>query len=517
MSSNTDTEFVLTRKDKEKTRDKAVQQALQDPYAAIRNLGGLSLFEFLKVFWDQVSEDEFKPNWHIPYLCSNLEKIARDVRDQKPREYDLIINIPPGTTKTIVCSIMFPVWCWAEVGHWMRFICSSYSAALSLESAEKSRDIIRSAKFNAIYPELHIKDDKDTKSNFRIVKKEQVHRGQIPRIHLGGNRFSTSVGGTLIGFHGHILVVDDPLNPNQAASDIELENANRWMEQTLPTRKTDKAVTATVIVMQRLHQDDPSGHILAKQKSNVKHICLPGEIRHYAEQLAPAELKENYIDDLLDPIRMPWSVLKDLQADLGQYGYAGQIGQNPTPPGGGMFQVDNFIMVATMPHPNTIVRTVRYWDKAATLEQDSAYTVGVKMHLLKGGYYLVEDVKRGRWRADDRERIVRKTAEVDGKDCLVCVEQEGGSGGKESADNTVRNLAGYRVYKDRPTGKKEDRADPFSVQVNEGNVRLLVGEWNYEYIQEHRFFPYSTYKDQVDASSGAFNRLVTKKIARRIV
>ena len=97
------------------------------------------------------------------------------------------------------------------------------------------------------------------------------------------------------------------------------------------------------------------------------------------------------------------------------------------------------------------------------------------------------------------------------------MEQEPGSGGKESAENTIRNLAGFSVYAERSTGDKTFRADPYSVQVNNGNVILMSGLWNRDFIEEHRFFPYSTYKDQVDAAGGAFSKLVARKIARRII
>jgi predicted phage terminase large subunit-like protein len=522
MSHETD-DIVLTRsREKEKVRKEIIQKALEDPVAAIRATGGLSLYEFLQTFWESVSEDSFKTNWHIEKLCEELEVLAYNVRDGKPREYDLIINVPPGTTKTIIVSIMFPAWCWAEVAHWFRFICASYSAPLSLESAEKSRDLLKSPKFKMMYPELDFKEDKDTKSNFRIVKKEWKHKGHIPRIHLGGNRFSTSVGGTLIGFHGHFLIVDDPINPQQAISDKELYNANHWMEQTLPTRKTDKAVTPTILVMQRLHEYDPSGLILEKKK-NIRHICLPGEIANYAHLVKPEDWKKFYKDDLLDPVRMPWTVLTDLEADLGQYGYAGQIGQDPSPPGGGMFKVDHFHMISTMPHPSLIIRSVRFWDKAATKEKSTqrdmggAYTVGVKMHLIKGGYYVVEDVKRGRWATEERERIIKETAEVDGYGVEVGIEQEPGSGGKDSAEGTVRNLAGWKAYSETATGDKADRADRYSVQVNNGSVRLLRGEWNGTYIKELKYFPNSVYKDQVDASSGAFKRLAKKRQVRSVL
>jgi hypothetical protein len=241
----------------------------------------------------------------------------------------------------------------------MRFICASYSGALSLESAEYCRELIRSSAFQDIYPEIDIKEDKDTKSNFRVAKKEYLSPGHPPKIIPGGYRFSTSVGGTLMGFHGDILIVDDPINPTQAVSEVELANANRWMEQTLPTRKTDKAISTTVLIMQRLHQDDPSGHWLGKHKENARHVCLPGEIRNFKEKLSPQSLSKHYIDDLLDPNRMPWTVLTDMEADLGQYGYAGQVGQDPTPPGGGMFKVDHFQMEYKYPPKPDMLFTVR--------------------------------------------------------------------------------------------------------------------------------------------------------------
>ena len=360
----------ITRR-KRSLKGDVLKEALQNPLAVTRWLNDHSLYHFLQCFWDLVSTHSFLPNWHIEYLCTELESLADQVGNRIPREYDLIINVPPGSTKTITCSIMFPAWCWTRWS-WMKFITASYSATLSLESAEYCRELIRSARFRELYPELEIKEDKDTKSNFRIIQKEYASPGRSPRIIPGGNRYSTSVGGTLTGFHGDILIVDDPLNPTQAASDIELGNANRWIEQTLSTRKTDKSVTPTVLIMQRLHQDDPAGHILSKQKENIRHICLPGEIRNYKEKLNPPELVKNYVDDLLDVNRLSWKVLKDLETDLGQYGYAGQIGQDPTPPGGGMFKVDRFILTNTLPKSGEVIKTIRYWDKAGTVNKDSA-------------------------------------------------------------------------------------------------------------------------------------------------
>lgn len=505
---------TLVRKAPVLTRSEKVEKAVQNPLEVIRELNNRSLYHFIEWFWPVVSNQQFRGNWHIDKLCTELELIARRVGNREQKVHDLIINVPPGTTKTITCSIMFPAWCWTQ-WHWMRFITASYSQSLSLESAEYSRDLIRSDAFKAIYPELMIKEDKDTKSNFKIVKQIPHPNGKAPQILQGGNRYSTSVGGTLMGFHADIIVWDDPLNPNQSVSDKERETANRWIDQTLPTRKTDKGISTVIGVMQRLHQDDPTGHILDKGKENVKNICLPGEIRNYLDKLSPKSWEQYYIDDLLDPIRLSWKNLRDLEADLGQYGYAGQIGQDPTPAGGGMFKVDHFQITPQYPLDKEVVQIFRYWDKAGSAGK-GAFTVGVKMAKLVGNRFVVLDVKRGQWDTNERERIILETARIDTSRCVVYIEQEPGSGGKESAESTIRNLIGFACYADRPTGDKIFRADPYSVQVNNGGVSIFQASWNAAYIEEHRFFPFGTYKDQVDASAACFNHLARKRLAGRI-
>lgn len=493
-----------------KPKAERVYKALFYPDAVKAERCRRSFYYFMQQFWECVSSDPPRWNWHIEYLADQLQQLASRVAIGAPKKHDLIINIPPGSTKSITCTIMFPVWCWLN-WHWMRFIVGSYSGALSLEHAEYSRDLIRSEKFQKWFPYLKIKQDKDTKSNFKITK--VFPDGSV---EIGGNRYSTSVGGTLTGFHAHILIVDDPLDPNRAASEVEINKANRWISQTLSTRKVDKETTPMILIMQRLHENDPTGYLLAR-KSNIFHICIPGEIRTegFLDKVSPKELVGKYVDGLMDPVRLSWPVLQNMQEELGQYGYAGQVGQNPVPPGGGMFKVDHFQIIDRMPPSVNIESIVRYWDKAGT-EGGGAYTVGVKLAKLKSKKWVVMDVKRGQWATEEREAIIRETAEADGPEVVIYLEQEPGSGGKESLESSIRNLAGFTVYGDRPSGDKVYRADPWSVQVNNGNVYLLKGDWNQKYIEEHRFFPYGTYKDQVDASSGAFAKLARRKEAKVI-
>jgi len=462
----------------------------------------------MQEFWEVASNDKFSPNWHIEYFCNEMQKVAERVASGLPKLYDLIINVPPGTTKTLTCSIMFPVWCWIR-WPWFRFIATSYSSTLSLESAEYSRDLVRSDKFKRIFKGLAIKADKDTKSNFRVT-----YTDSSGIVHLGGNRYSTSVGGTVTGFHGHILLIDDPLNPHQAVSDSERATANEFVDQTLSTRKVNKAVTTTILIQQRLHPMDSSGHLLAKKGKRIKHICLPGEINtpEFREKLSPPELASKYIDGLLDPIRLSQDVLSEMKADLGQQGYMAQVGQDPRQIGSGLFKIENFHTITELPPEASIGRRVRYWDKAGT-QGAGAFTAGVLMYELKNvKKWIVADLKHGQWATDERERIIKKTTEADGQNVVVVVEQEPGSGGKDSAHSTITNLAGFAVFADRPTGDKVYRADPYSVQVNEGNVQLLYGPWIKEFKDEHESFPGLT-KDIVDAAAGAFNYLRGKRRA----
>lgn len=495
--------------------DPLIEKLLKNPNLVQKELNNRSLYSFLKWAWPEISGQPLVENWHIPYLCEQLENVAYRVGNRLPKENDILINVPPGSTKTIICSIVFPVWCWTK-WYWMRFITASYSSTLALESAEYSRDLIKSYRFKEVYPELSIKTDKDTKTNYKIVKKfKSPMNNAYTREKLGGTRYSTSVGGTLTGFHGDIIIWDDPINPQQSFSELQLDLANRWIDQTLPTRKTNKKVSTIIGIMQRLHQNDPTGHLLEKQKGNLRHLSFPGEIVNYKDFVKPKEVIKYYQDGLFDANRLGWKELNELEVDLGQYGFAGQIGQNPAPAGGGMFKTDHFQYTGETIPEKDYVKSVRYWDKAGS-KGKGAYTAGVKISKLKNGFFVIDDVKRGRWSSEERERIVQETARADGTDVFIAVEQEPGSGGLESAQNTIRGLAGYMVSKDRPSGDKIVRADPLSVQVNNGNIILRAAEWNSKFKEEFSLFPNSTYKDQVDATAGGFNILTKKREVKRV-
>jgi predicted phage terminase large subunit-like protein len=447
-----------------------------------------SYFEFVKAFWPVVVAEAPVWNWHIEYICGEVQECLERVFRNRPKEYDLIDNQPPGTSKSLVFSVFQLPWAWTNMPSF-RFIGASYSFPLAMHLSRLSRDVVKSDLYRKLFPEVQIRIDQDTKAYFANTK--------------GGTRYAVGAGGSITGMHGHAIVIDDPLNPNEAASEAQLAQTNFWISKTLLSRKVSKRVSVVELVMQRLHEDDPTSLFL--EKGGCRHLCFPAELRDgYA--VKPAAARRYYRGGLFDPERLDKRALEESRKELGDVGYAGQYGQNPVPPGGAMFDVDQITLHdAREPLPH-FVKEVRFWDKAATTEKEdsrAAYTTGVRVGLTEDGVLYVRDVKRGRWNTGVREKVIRTTARRDGPRVAVGLEQEPGSGGKESAEKTKRMLRGFRVYVVRPTGDKVQRAQPFSVEVNMGRVVLVPGPWNKEYVRELMFFPFGRYKDQVDASSGA--------------
>jgi len=486
-------------------------RALTTPEAVKAEQCRRSFYYFLHEFWDTVCTDDPIWNWHMEVICEELEKVLERVIKHQTKAYDLVINIPPGTTKSIICSVLFAPWAWSKAP-WLRFINVSYAADLSLEFGQRARDCVKSAKYKAYFPEIQIRRTEDTKSSFRLEEVSFASDGTIVQRKLAGGRLSTSVGGTGTGFHAHIIMVDDALNPQQAVSDKDVKTANDFISQTLSTRKVDKAVTPTIHIAQRLRKDDPPGTLLKKAEKeglSIRHICLPGDIKGDCAEVKPKCFKKKYIDGLLDPIRLSRAVLKNLKIELGQYGFLAQIQQSPRKATAGMFQIDRIETVPPIPR-NQIIHSVRYWDKAAT-QDGGAYTCGCRMAEveIEGKHKIaILHMERGQWATHMRERRIKTIAEMDGPDTYVYLEQEPGSGGKDSVMLSLEMLeSSAPAYADRPIGDKIYRADPFSVRVNNGDVVMVEGAWNQDCFDELSDFPESKYKDQVDSMSGAYMKI----------
>lgn len=456
----------------------------------LRSLMRDSFYDFVREMWSEVIAEKPVWSWYIKPICDELQTIAERVFDGVPSPYDFICNQPPATTKSTIFSIMFPPWVWTRMPS-ARFICASNALDLGLDLSRKCRDVVRSRAYTATFPEITWRDDQNVKGYF-------VN-------NAGGFRYVATVGGrSPIGFHGHFLLVDDPIDPMSAVSDADIKTANDWLDGTLPSRKVEKELVPIIMVMQRLAQNDPTGHRLNnKAMGKVKHFCFPAEL---CKDVKPREYRKCYKNGLLDPVRLTAKRLKKERA-RGSFIYSGQFMQNPIPLGGGMFKTQH-LRIEDLHKDIQWACMVRYWDKAAT-EGGGAFTVGVLMGLDKKGRFWVLDVVRGQWDSSQREGVICQTALMDGKNVVIGIEQEPGGGGKESAESTVSRLAGFIVVVQRATVNKALRADPFSVQVNARNVTMKKAEWNFDFLNELKFFPNSTYKDQTDASSGAFTVLTS--------
>lgn len=459
-----------------------------------------SFFDFVVEFWDTVIPEKPVFNWHIKYLCDMFQEDAERVFRGEPKLYDTIVNIPPGTTKSTILSIMAPAWIHARRPD-MRVLCASHTQKLTFEFGRKCRMIEESPKYRRLFPDTIPSPDQWEKSFFMLT--------------AGGGRIGATVGGqSPTGFHAHFILVDDPLDPQQAkkTSEIEINTANDFMTETVSTRKVNKEITVTWLIMQRLHQNDPSGFLLNRTGKEIRHICLPAE---KSSKVRPLSVRKYYKNGLLDPVRLSERALAEAKVDLGEFGYSGQYRQAPVPRGGGMFKVTRLIQDTPPPLSSRGWTLCRAWDKAGT-EGAGAYTVGFLMGRYRAygcpvdgseDQWWILDVVRVQQDSGTREKTIKMVAIMDGKKTEIGIEQEPGAGGKESAQATMKRLAGYKVRLVPAIGTKEDRADSWSVMVNQGEFRIAPGEWNRALIDELQYFPYSRYKDQTDAGALAYTIL----------
>lgn len=454
-----------------------------------------SFSDFVKEFWDVIIPEPLEWNWHMDIICQEMQEVAMRLFRGEARVHDLIINICPGSTKSTICSSMFPAWTWTHMPN-CRNICASYAESLQLDFSLRTRDIVQSEKYRQYFLDINLRQDQNNKRYFI-----NNHRG---------DRYCVGLRGLVTGFHGHFIIVDDPLDPERAYSEIELVTSSRWINQTLSNRKVSKRNSVVIMVMQRLNVEDPTGNRLSQpQLGPVRWICIPAEDIY---PIHPPELKAKYVEGLMDPKRISRAILEQEKAK-GQYYYAGQFGQTPIPLSGGMFHTDKIIIDTP---PAKMTKKVRFWDCAATHE-DGCYSVGFLMGQEGEGenvIYWILDVNRGQWSSDARNRQMKQTAGLDGRKVRIGVEEEGGSSGKDAALAIVRLLAGYACTPVKPTGDKLVRADPFSAAVNAGLVKMAPGEWNKPLLDELRNCgPGAKYMDQVDAGSGAF-MMITKPVGK---
>jgi predicted phage terminase large subunit-like protein len=446
----------------------------------------------------------FVPNWHIDAICEHLEAVAKgDIRR-------LLINIPPRHMKSLAVSVAFPAWVWAQdggksplTGPHVRFLFASYAQTLAIRDSVKCRRLIESPWYQQNWGgRFRLTDDQNTKIRF-----ENDHQGM---------RLATSVDGALTGEGGDIIVVDDPHNVTEAESEAVREAALSWWDEAMSTRLNDPRTGAYIAIMQRVHERDLSGHILAREHEDWTHLCLPARyepdhphVYGRDHRKAPGEL--------LWPERLGEPEVRKLEQSLGSYGAAGQLQQRPAPREGGMFKRRWFPIVPAA--PAMVASRVRKWDLAGTIANgtnDPDWTVGLLMSRDEDGVFYIEDVVRFRDTPAEVEKTIVATASQDAAIFLkgrvrIGLNEDPGQAGKAQITYLVRKLAGHRVEFERETGAKDIRATPLAAQAEAGNVRVVAGPWNEAFFRELEVFPMAAHDDQVDAASGAFNLLIKRR------
>lgn len=311
----------------------------------------------------------------------------------------------------------------------------------------------------------------------------------------GGAFRAVGVGGGITGFGGDLIMIDDPVKSREEAdSDVFRNKCWDWFNDDLYTRLEPDA--SMILTMTRWHEDDLAGRLLQNMADGGEHwdvVKLPA-IAEEGDPMGRA------IGKPLCPDRYDLDALNRIKAN-GERSFQALYQQHPTARQGYFFDVTKLQIVDAAPAD---AQRARGWDKAAT-PGDGDFTASAR--IAKNGMFYIEDVTRGQWDTASRDRHIRQTAELDGRPVKQIGEQEPGSGGKESAENFIRLLAGFSVMTERSTSNKQERADPFSSQVNAGNVKLVRGDWNKTFIEELRQFPFGKHDDQVDATSLAFNQL----------
>jgi predicted phage terminase large subunit-like protein len=475
-----------------------------DLFEVERELAERSLIEFTEQAWHLIEpRTPFINSWHIGFLAEHLEAISAGELG------DTLINVPPGTMKSILVSVMWPSWEWIHCPE-KRFLCGSYDESLAVRDSLRMRTIIKSPWYQARWP-LPMRHDIDMKTRYENEKT--------------GWRMATSVGGPGTGEHPHYKIIDDPHNVKRSLSALSRREAITWFDLTLGSRGiTLDAVT--VVIMQRLHEDDLSGHILRQLRERYTFICLPMRYEPpavvdgvLAPRMSPTPLgrtdPREKPGELLCPDLFPLPRVEKMEAQLratmGEFGVSGQCQQRPIPESGGLFKEAWLPVIDVMLAESQIVARARGWDCAGT-EGAGDYSVGVLLALTRGGLIIIEDVVRGQWGSDEFEGdtgIFRSTVVSDGRKVRQREEQEPGSAGKKVIAAHAKLLHGYPYTGAPSTGDKVTRARPFKSQASVGNVRVLRAPWNRDYIRELCGFPNSTYDDQVDGTSAGYDELTS--------
>ena len=417
---------------------------------------------------------DYAHNWHISAIAHALDKVRRGESKR------LIIAMPPRYLKSLCVSIAFPAFLLGQ-DPTLRIIAASYADSLAVAHSNDFRRLVQSKEYKRLFPKTCIDPAKNTESEVRTTKR--------------GFRLATSVAGALTGRGGQLIIVDDPIKPDDAASDLARRRVIDWYEKTLTSRLDNKSEGAIILVMQRLHVDDLAGHLL--EAGGWDYLGLPA-IAEIEEEipLPRGRVHVRRPGELLFPARESQAVLDQLKREMGTQAFSAQYQQQPVPLGGGMIQWCWFkFYTGKLPEPE---ETVISWDTASKKTELSDYSVGTVWGRFADQYVLL-DLVRGKYAYPELKRVVMQTS---GKypNAKVLIEDAG------SGTSLIQDLHadGVRVQAIRPLGDKIVRMSAQTARIEEGRVHLPESaSWLEEFRSEVMAFPNGRHDDQVDSLAQA--------------
>ena len=433
-----------------------------------------------------------KWNWHIDMIANRLEAVRRGECRR------LIINMPPRGAKSLCASIAFPAFC---LGHnpSAQLMNVSYAQDLSEKLSADTRKIMLSSWYRQCFgPRL--------KSRRPAIKELVTHQG--------GVRYATSVGGVMTGRGGEIIIIDDPINPGEAVSDALRKGVNDWYDATVPSRLNDKADSAIVIIMQRLHEDDLVGHV--QQHGDWEVLSFPAiaeedEI-HQVDTLFGPQFHHRLKGEALHPARESLAALEELKAVLGSYNFAAQYQQRPTPFGGGMIKLEWFKHYEPTQLPKGC-RIVQSWDCASKKNELADYSVCTTW-ATSGKLIFLLDVYRKRLDYPELKKAVLDQAKLHGAATILVEDAASGIA-------LIQDLKSEGYNKIQAVKVKDNKIMRMHAQtaiIEAGRVFLPnEAHWLDDYTHEMMMFPNSKYKDQVDSTAQALDFIANHDLAQQWV
>jgi predicted phage terminase large subunit-like protein len=454
------------------------------PASLVAAIIGTELFSFIRAFFPTISGGEqFLPNWHMEAMSYGLNEVL----EGKIRR--LIITVPPRSLKSICASVALPAF---ALGHdpGRRIICVSYSESLARKHANDCRALMRSNLYRRIFPATRISQVKDTETEVMTTAR--------------GSRLATSVGGTLTGRGGNLLIIDDPLKPQDAHSESAREALKQWYSNTLLSRLDHKTDGAIIVVMQRLHPDDLVGHLL--DQGGWAHLNLPAVAEEESiVRLGPTRSHRRRAGDVLHPERESQSALDEMKASMGSMEFAAQYQQAPVPVGGNLIRWSWFKFYQTPPSLQSGDNIIVSWDTALSSSQMADYSACVVLLARRETIYIL-DVVRARLEYPDLKRAVlqhhNRWRRATSKYALL-IEKKG------SGLSLIQDLRRENIYAIgiEPGGEKTLRMAAQTAPIEAGAVHLPAhASWLDEFKKEILSFPVSKHDDQIDALSQALQR-----------